>query len=161
MQQKKGITLVEIVVAAAILALAFIPVVNLISRSATSTVKVGNYAKASDLLAKLMEELTYHPMGLYEEKLPKLLDGSEVQIGEEFYSQTVKNLQELAKDDKEFWVEAKAKAETNKHKQIVELGIYAQISWNERGQKTATGEPERSLRDYSLIFNSEARLDKE
>lgn len=161
MRQKLGVTLIEIVVAAAILALAFIPIVNLISKSAVSTVKVGNYAKASDLLSKFMEEVTYHPMALYEEKLPQLLEGGEVVITDEFYTQTSKSIEDLAKEDKEFWIEAKAKAETNKYKQIVELGIYAQISWHERGQKDATGEAERSLRDYSLIFNSEARLDKE
>lgn len=56
-----GVTLLEVVIAAAILAIAFIPIVNLLSSSATTTVKVGNYAKASDLLAKFMEEVKHVP----------------------------------------------------------------------------------------------------
>lgn len=154
-----GVTLIEVVIAAAILALAFIPIVNLISSSATTTVKVGNYAKASDLLAKFMEEVKHVPMKVYEEKIPQLLAGEEATIPEEFYQDTLKSFTELKKEDKEFWLENKIKAEVNNYKQIVELGISAQITWKEKGNKEATSQPDRSLRDYALIFNSEAKLD--
>ena len=63
----RGLTMVEVLVAIAIIVIAFIPLVNLISSNAVTTVKVGNYARASGVLTKFMEELKHIPIKKFQE----------------------------------------------------------------------------------------------
>ena len=162
MKNKKGFTVVEVVVAAFILAVAFIAIGKVISSSSTNSVKVANKAKAADLMAKLMEEIKHIPIKVYEEKMPDLFTSTEnVKLPEEFYQDVTKDLNELKDSgDKEFWFsEVSAKAECNDYKQIIELHISCQIDWREKGGQKDTSQREQSLRDYAVIFNSEAKLD--
>jgi len=62
------------------------------------------------------------------------------------------------KADKEFWLEATMQASKNDFGQLVEISFKAEIFWRERGNRDATSEPERSLRDFALIFNPETRF---
>ncbi len=161
MRLKNGITLVEVVVAAFILVIAFIPIYRLMSHSATVSVKVGNAAKAADLMAKFMEEVKHTPLKLYEEKMS--INGANeytITIPEEFYADTTKAIEELKKEeDKEFWIEkTEAKAKVNKYKQIVEMCVSCQINWKEKGNRDASSQRDQFLRDYGLIFNAEAKL---
>ena len=64
----RGWSLVEVMIAVAVIVIAFIPVVNLVSSNAVSTVKVGNYAKAAGLLSKFMEEVKHVPIKKYQEE---------------------------------------------------------------------------------------------
>ncbi|NCB37128.1 MAG: hypothetical protein EOM80_00030 [Erysipelotrichia bacterium] len=152
----RGWSLVEVLVAVAILVIAFIPVVNLVSSNAVSTVKVGNYARAASLLAKFMEEVKHVPIKKYQEECPELLSGASVDVPEKFYPDTLDSIKEL-KTEKEFWLKTSMKASKNDFGQLVELAFSAEVIWHERGDKSAEGEPERSLRDYALIFNPETR----
>lgn len=154
--KKKAVTLVEILIAVGIIVIAFIPVVNLVSSNAVSTVKVGNYAKASALMTKFLEEVKHTPFSEFQKDYETLRSGDSIQVPEKYYPDTLASLNEL-KRDKEFWIEASMKAATNDFNQLIEIAFNAEIFWKERGDKNQENEPTRSVRDYALVFNPEAR----
>lgn len=154
--KNRGWSLVEILIAVGIIVIAFIPVIRLISSNAVSTVKVGNYSKASGLLTKFMEEVKHVPFSRYQDECPEVANGEPVKVPEKFYPDTLASLVEL-KDDKEFWLESTMKASKNDFGQLVEIAFSCEIKWHERGDKTAVSQEERNLRDYALIFNPETR----
>lgn len=137
--------------------LAFIPVIRLVSSNAVNTVKVGNYSKASGLLTKFIEEVKHVPFKRYQEECPELMNGESVKVPEKFYADTIASINELKKD-KEFWLEAQMKASKNDFGQLVEIAFTCEIRWHERGDKSATNQEERYLRDYAIIFNPESRF---
>jgi len=153
---KRAFTLVEILIAVAIIVVAFIPVVNLVSSNAVSTVKVGNYAKASALMTKFLEEVKHVPFSEYHKDYDTLRSGNSIQVPEKYYPDTLASLNEL-KQDKEFWIEATMKASANDFDQLIEIAFNAEIFWKERGDKAQENEPNRSVKDYALVFNPEAR----
>jgi len=157
MKRSRGWSLLEVLVAVAIIVIAFIPLVNMVSSNAVSTVKVGNYAKASGLLTKLLEEVKHVPFSRYQQNYDQLQGGEPVAVPVEFYPDTLASIEEM-KADKEFWLEATMQASKNDFGQLVEISFKAEIFWRERGNRDATSEPERSLRDFALIFNPETRF---
>lgn len=157
MKPLKGFTLVEVMVAVAVIVAAFIPLVYMVSSNAVSTVKVGNYAKASGLLTKFLEEVKHVPFSRYHKNYDQLKSGEAVAVPVEFYPDTIASLEEMKKD-KEFWLETSMRASKNDFSQLVEISFKATIFWRERGNRSETSQPERSLRDFALIFNPEARF---
>ncbi len=157
MKSSRGWSLLEVLIAVAIIVIAFIPLINLVSSSAVSTVKVGNYAKASGLLTKFLEEVKHVPFSRYQKNYDQLKGGEPVAVPVEFYPDTLASIEEMKKD-KEFWLEATMQASKNDFDQLVEISFKAEIFWRERGNRDATSEPERSLRDFALIFNPETRF---
>ena len=153
---KKGLTLVEVLVAVAVIVIAFIPIVNLVSSNAVSTVKVGNYAKASALMTKFLEEVKHVPFSIYQEQYDELQAGTPVPVPVKYYPDTLASIEEMKKD-KEFWIEATMKASKNDYSQLVEIAFSTELYWHERGDKSQTNEAKRSLKDYALIFNPEAK----
>lgn len=153
----RGLTMVEVLVAIAIIVIAFVPLVNLISSNAVTTVKVGNYAKASGLLTKFMEEVKHIPIKKFQEDAPDIMNGNPIDVPVAFYPDTIASLEEMKKE-KEFWLKASMKAAKNEVGQLVEIAISAEVLWHERGDKTAANEPVRNLRDFALIFNNETRF---
>ena len=157
MKSSRGWSLLEVLIAVAIIVIAFIPLINLVSSSAVSTVKVGNYAKASGLLTKFLEEVKHVPFSRYQKNYDQLKGGEPVAVPVEFYPDTLASIEEMKKD-KEFWLEATMQASKNDFDQLVEISFKAEIFWRERGNRDATSEPERNLRDFALIFNPETRF---
>ncbi|PKL46503.1 MAG: hypothetical protein CVV42_16170 [Candidatus Riflebacteria bacterium HGW-Riflebacteria-2] len=157
MKRSSGWSLLEVLIAVAIIVIAFIPLVNLVSSNAVSTVKVGNYAKASGLLTKFLEEVKHVPFSRYQKNYDQLKGGEPVAVPVEFYADTLASIEEM-KNDKEFWLEATMQASKNDFGQLVEISFKAEIFWRERGTRSDTSEPERSLRDFALIFNPETRF---
>lgn len=154
--QSKGLTLVEVLVAVAVIVIAFIPIVNLVSSNAVSTVKVGNYAKASGLMTKFLEEVKHIPFPVYQEQYEELQAGTPVAVPVKYYPDTLASIEEMKKD-KEFWIEATMKASKNEYSQLVEIAFIVELYWHDRGDKSQTNEAKRSLKDYALIFNPEAK----
>ncbi|HAE37994.1 MAG TPA: hypothetical protein DCG57_05055 [Candidatus Riflebacteria bacterium] len=157
MNRCKGLSLLEVLVAVAVIVIAFIPLINMVSSNAVSTVKIGNYAKASGLLTKFLEEVKHVPFARYQKNYEQLQGGEPVAVPVEFYSDTLASIEEM-KQDKEFWLEATMKASKNDFGQLVEIAFKAEVFWRERGNRSETSEPERSLRDFALIFNPETRF---
>jgi type II secretory pathway pseudopilin PulG len=157
MNKAGGWSLLEVLVAVAVIVIAFIPLVNMVSSNAVTTVKVGNYAKASGLLTKFLEEVKHVRFTRYQQNYEQLQGGEAVAVPVEFYPDTLASIEELKKD-KEFWIEATMKASKNDFDQLVEIAFKAEIFWRERGTRNDTSEPQRSLRDFALIFNPEARF---
>ncbi len=153
----RGWSLIEVLIAVAIIVIAFIPLANLVSSNAVSTVKVGNYAKASGILTKFMEEVKHVPFKKYQEEMPELAGGTPVDVPQKFYPDTLASLVEMKKE-KEFWLKTSMKAAKNDFGQLVEISVSAEVLWHERGDKSAGNEPERNLRDFALIFNHETRF---
>ncbi|HNX78071.1 MAG TPA: prepilin-type N-terminal cleavage/methylation domain-containing protein [Candidatus Rifleibacterium sp.] len=153
----RGWSLVEVMVAVAIIVIAFVPLVNLITSNAVSTVKTGNYAKASAILTKFLEEVKHVPIKKYQEDIPELMAGTQIEVPVKFYPDTLASLEELKKE-KEFWLKTTMKASKNEYEQLVEIAISAEVQWHERGDKTAAAEPVRNLRDFALIFNPETKF---
>ncbi|MEW6709067.1 MAG: hypothetical protein AB1403_04525 [Candidatus Riflebacteria bacterium] len=153
---RKGWSLVEVLIAAGVIVIAFIPLVNLVSTNAVSTAKMGYYSMASGVLTKFMEEVKHVPFSRYQTECPELSGGTPIKVPEKFFPDTIASLNELKKD-KEFWLEHSMKAAKNEYGQLVEIAFTCEIRWHEKGDKSATGQEERKLRDYALIFNPESR----
>ena len=153
----RGWSLIEVLVAVAIIVIAFIPLVNLISSNAVSTVKVGNYAKASGILTKFMEEVKHVPIKKYQDDIPDLMNGTQIDVPTKFYPDTLASLVEMKKE-KEFWLKASMKGSKNDFGQLVEISVSAEVLWHERGDQSAGKEPVRNLRDFALIFNPETKF---
>lgn len=157
LHKRGAFTFIEVLVAIAIIVVAFIPLVNMVSSNAVTTVKVGNYAKASGLMTKFLEEVKHVPFSAYNELFDSLKGGESIPVAEKFYPDTLASIETLKKD-KEFWIEASMKASVNAYNQLVEIAFTAEIFWHERGDKSQENQPKRSLRDFALIFNPETRF---
>lgn len=62
---KKGVTLVEILIGVAIIAMAFLSILGVIQFANKSTVKISNYSKAMRIAQEFIEEFKHVPMARY------------------------------------------------------------------------------------------------
>lgn len=157
---RKGVTLLEIVIAAFILAIAFIPVLRVVDFGAVATVKVGNQARAARLAQQLIEECKHVPFQVYQRSptYNDLADGVSEDIMEDFYKETAKSIQDFFDENRdsfrEYGKEAKLRLRKNELQQIVEVWFDVEIFW----QDSADGEGvRRVVRAGNAYYNTEAR----
>lgn len=63
---RRGVSLVEILVAVSVAAFAFFPILRLYSHSVRDSMKISEYAHARELAAKTMDEVLAHPFDEFE-----------------------------------------------------------------------------------------------
>lgn len=156
---RAGITLVEILVAAGIIALAFIPLMRLISGNYTATAKTSNQSKAAAILNRLIEEVKHVPFATYAKECPEVMQEKPFAVPAKYYPETISAIDEQKKtDDREFWIETKMTGSKNDAGQLVEIYFEAEIKWRDMGGKAATNQPEHRLRAATLVFNPETKF---
>lgn len=155
-----GITLLEIVIAASVLALAFIPILRVVDFGAVSTSKLGHYAKATKLVQELIEECKHVPFKVYQRHYQDLASGNTFDVHPQFYKETGKSIEAFFEENKDFMkdygCEAHLKAKKNDLEQIVEVWFEVEIFWRELGNKDNDKAPLRSVRCANAYYNSEA-----
>ncbi|RCK79035.1 MAG: hypothetical protein OZSIB_0377 [Candidatus Ozemobacter sibiricus] len=159
MARQPGFTLVEIMVAVAIVAIAFIPILGLITTDYTLATKTVNQSKGGALVSKLIEEVKHVPFATYQKECPELLQEKPLPIPEKYYPETSASLLALKQAaDREYWLEATMQGAKNEAGQLVEIYFQAEIRWRDRGGRETTTQEERRLRAAALIFNPETKF---
>ncbi len=160
MKRKSGTTLVEIVIAALILAVAFIPILKLVDFGSVSTAKIGHYAKATRLAQELIEECKHVPFKTYQRQYEGLGSGESFTINEEYYKETKKSIDSFLTESKDklkdFTCSANLKAKKNDLNQIVELWFEVVISWRDLGAHDNANQAERTIKVGNAYFNAES-----
>ncbi len=159
-QKPVGATLIEIVIAAFILAVAFIPILRLVDFGSVSTAKTGHYAKATRLAQELIEECKHVPFKVYQKHYSDLASGNAFDVHPQFYKETAKSIESFFKDNidalKDYGCTATLKAKKNDLDQIVEVWFEVEIFWRDKGLKEDDRTGRRVVRAGNAYYNSEA-----
>jgi len=157
---RHGVTLLEIVIAAFILAVAFIPILRLVDFGSASTAKVGHYAKATRLAQELIEECKHVPFNVYQKHYSDLASGNTFDVHPQFYKETAKSIESFFAENidsiKDYGCSATLKAKKNDLDQIVEVWFEVEIFWRDKGKKEDERFGRRVVRAGNAYFNSEA-----
>lgn len=160
--RRNAATLVEILIAAFILALAFIPLLGLVDFGSVSTIKMGNMAKATRLAQELLEECKHVPFKLYENEYPGLAEDTEEVVNPEFYKKTKENIEAFKKEGetkgnlKDFLYEAKFKFKKNSINQISEIWFTVEINWVDKGSSEGVSkDQQRRVKVATAYSNTE------
>ncbi|MDD3148560.1 MAG: hypothetical protein PHD82_14800 [Candidatus Riflebacteria bacterium] len=158
--QKYGATLIEIVIAAFILAVAFIPILRLVDFGSVSTAKTGHYAKATRLAQELVEECKHVPFKVYQKHYSDLASGNSFDVHPQFYKETAKSIETFFTENKDslkdYGCTATLKAKKNDLDQIVEVWFEVEIFWRDKGKKEDERFGRRVVRAGNSYYNSEA-----
>lgn len=161
MPGKNGVTLIEIVISALILAVAFIPILRVVNFGSKSTAKIGNYAKAARLAQQLIEECKHVPFKVVQKTYTGLKDNQEFDVNPQFYKQTQKSIEKFFNDNKsamkDYGFTAKLKPHLNALNQITEVWFNVEIFWRDMGKKDDAKRPKRIVRAGNAYYNSEAK----
>lgn len=151
-------TLIEILIAAVILAMAFLPVLRVVSFGGVSTVKTTTTSKATRLAQELIEEAKHVPFSIYQRECPTLDQGAPLPIPEAFYEKTMKNIDEFKNDKnlKSFEHTATLQGMKNDVGQVTELWFEVEVRWQERGADSGKLQEPRKVRAGNCLFNPEA-----
>ena len=156
----RGVTLLEVVIAAFVLAIAFLPILRVVNFGSVSTVKIGNYAKASKLAQELIEECKHVPFKVYQKEYEKLGSGESFPVNPQFYKNTSKSMEEFFDEKKgfvkDFDCKAELKAKKNAMNQIVEIWFNVEILWREKGKADDKRFAERRVRAGNAYFNADS-----
>ncbi len=159
-RNKFGATMIEIVIAVFILAIAFFPILRVVDVGSVNTAKIGNYAKATRLAQELIEECKHVPFKVYQKQYADLGSGESFDIHPQFYKETQKSLESFLKESKDklkdFDCTATLKAKKNELNQIVEVWFNVEMTWRDMGAANNTKFAERKVRVGNAYFNSEA-----
>lgn len=157
MNNSKGTSLMEIVIAIFIIACAFIPILRLVDFGSSSTSKINNYEKATRLAQDLIEECKHVPFKVYQQLYSELGNNEQYEINPEFYKDTQKSIEDFEKNSldflKDFNCDAYLKVKKNDLGQIIELWFEVDISWYDMGNTTDKNGQLRSVRAGSAYFN--------
>lgn len=160
MKPKSGVTLLEIVIAAMILGIAFIPILRMVDFGSVSTTKVGHYAKATRLAQELIEECKHVPFKVYQKQYADLGSGESFDVHPQFYKETAKSIEAFFEENqdsmKDYGCIATLKAKKNALEQIIEVWFEVEIFWRDKGQKDDERFGRRIVRAGNAYFNSEA-----
>ncbi|MBI3038580.1 hypothetical protein HYY75_05940 [bacterium] len=146
-----GVTLLEIIIAAMIVAIALIPVLSSIQYGNKATVKVNNYSKAERLAQELIEECKHIPVRVYYKDYNALVADKWEVVNEQYFPKTKEVLNDFGKTLKSFsW---KAELKVVKPSEIIrEIWIRVAMAWKEGDSNVVT----RELRLANAIYNPEA-----
>jgi prepilin-type N-terminal cleavage/methylation domain-containing protein len=160
MFHNRGVTLLEILIAAFILAIAFIPILRTVDYGTTSTAKVGHYAKATRLAQELIEECKHVPFKVYQKHYSDLASGDSFTVHPQFYKETSKSIEAFFEENsdtmKDYGCEANLTARKNDLDQITEVWFEVEIFWRDKGTKDDERFGRRVVRAGNAYYNAEA-----
>ncbi|HNV69909.1 MAG TPA: hypothetical protein PKO06_09440 [Candidatus Ozemobacteraceae bacterium] len=154
--RSRGVGMLEILIAAAIIAVAFIPILSAIQFGNRSTVKINNYSKAAKLAQSLIEECKHTPIKKYAEKYKSTPDKTLTDIAEEYYPVSAKEFKEFGKSLKDFKYKAQLKPlrHPDDKDKLREVWIQVEVNWRE-GDGTTVNQP-RTLRIGNALHNPDS-----
>jgi len=154
----KGLTLIEILIAVAIITMAFFPIMSTVQFGNKSTVKINNYSKATHIAQGLIEECKHVPVKIYQETptYKDLLEGNWELVSEDFYPKSKKEFEAFQSEIKSLTYKPELKIIRNpeNNDQIKEIWIRVQITWKE-GDGTTDQKP-REVWVGNAIHNPES-----
>lgn len=156
---RRAVTLLEILIAAVIVALAFLPVLRVVGFGGISTQKTNATSRATRLVQELIEEVKHVPFSVYQREVPNLDQGTPVPIPAKFYEKTAKSIADFKNTDKnikDFSHTATLTGSKNSVGQVVEIWFEVEIKWQERGASADVGQESRKVRAGNSLFNPEA-----
>ncbi|GAB4269716.1 MAG: hypothetical protein Kow0029_05920 [Candidatus Rifleibacteriota bacterium] len=160
MKRKSGVSLLEIVISAFILAVALIPILRLVDFGSVSTAKVGHYAKATRLAQELIEECKHVPFKVYQKHYADLASGESFTVHPQFYKETAKSIEAFFEENKDtmkdYGCNANLKAKKNDLDQISEVWFEVEIFWRDKGKKEDERFGRRIVRAGNAYYNAEA-----
>lgn len=160
MKKTQGLSLLEIVLSAFILAVAFIPILRMVDFGSASTAKVGHYAKATRLAQELVEECKHVPFKVYQKHYAELASGESFTVHPQFYKETSKTIETFFEENKDtmkdYGCNANLKAKKNDLEQIVEVWFEVEVFWRDKGQKDDERFGRRIVRAGNAYYNAEA-----
>jgi len=160
MRLRSGISLLEVVICALIMAVAFIPVLRLVSVGSTYTVNIGNNARAARLTQQLIEECKHVPFQVYQQTYAGLENGGKFIISEHFYQDTNKSIEQFWQDNKDafrqYGLDANLRAIVNDFQQIVEIWFEVEIFWEDIAGGDGDGPGRRIVKAGGAYYNPEA-----
>jgi Tfp pilus assembly protein PilV len=164
---RRGISVVEILVAALFLALLVIALGRLLSGTDAHSFRLGHLARATRLAQQLVEECQSRPISDYQNVFPPDLGTDPHELDSAFFPNTEASLiafrEEHQKSLQNFSRTMRARLVRNRLNQIREIWLEAEIRWTDRvpaaaeTSTTATASAPRSLRAGGLIVSLEAR----
>lgn len=159
LKKRSAATLIEVVIAIFILAIAFLPIMRVVDYGSTSTTKIGHYAKATRLAQDLIEECKHVPFKVYQTTYGELAEGQSFIINEEFYKDTKKSIDDFREESKdklkEFDCQANLKVKKNDLQQICEIWFEVEIGWYDLGKIGDEKGTKRTVKVGNAYFNSE------
>ncbi|MBF0407043.1 MAG: hypothetical protein HQM10_06805 [Candidatus Riflebacteria bacterium] len=160
--RKSAMSLLEVVLAAVIICLAFLPILRVVDFGSVSTVKVNTYSKAARLAQELIEECKHVPFKVYQNNpnYKNLADNVYEIVQQDYYRKTMKSIEEFMEQNKQslkdFGYDARLKVKRNNLNQIKEIWFEVEIKWRERGKKDEIAQQELRVRAGNAMYNSEA-----
>lgn len=149
----KGVTLIEIVIAVFIVAIALIPILYTVQYGNKSTVKVNNYAEVAKLAQGLIEECKHVPFWRYRDNYQGLARDTWEVVNQNYYPKTYAAIDQFKTVLKSLDLKAELKIVKN-NDLIREVWIRVHATWKE-GDGTTDQTP-RELRLANAIRNPEA-----
>ena len=157
-----GFSLVEVMIAIAIVVIGLFAFLRLASRGYAFTTSYNHEAKAAQLLHQLLEETSFVPFAEINRVCGSSLQNEWIDIPELLYPKTLESLADFrsaqSKSWKDFGHTAKIKARRNELGQIVLLSMKVSLSWRVLGKVDNQSSPLREVRDGTIVSNPEAIL---
>jgi hypothetical protein len=160
--RRAGLSLVEVMIAVFIMAIAFFPILRLVDFGSVSTAKINNYSRATRLAQQLIEECKHVPFKVYqrEPSYANLADGVLCDIHPQFYKKTGASIEQFVNENKgilkEFGLNAQLRFKRNALNQVQEIWLQVEIKWRERGKLENETQPLRVVRAGNAMHNAEA-----
>lgn len=148
-----GVTLLEIVMAVFIVAIALIPILYTVQYGNKSTVKINNYAEVAKLAQGLIEECKHVPFWRYRDNYQGLARDTWEVVNQNYYPKTYEAIEKFKAVLKSLDLKADLKL-VKKDDLIREVWIRVHATWKE-GDGTTEQAP-RELRLANAIRNPEA-----
>jgi len=148
-----GMTLLEILIAAAIIAIALIPILRSVQFGNKATVKINNYSEVAKLAQGLIEECKHIPFNRYRDNYKGLAKDKWETVNQNYYPKTYEGIDQFKKLLKSLELNAQLKL-VKKDETIREIWIQVSATWKE-GDGTTDNAP-RELRLANAIRNPES-----
>ena len=131
----------------------------MVDYGSTNTTKIGHYAKATRLAQELIEECKHIPFKIYQKQYQDLQENTPFTINEDYYKETLKNIEAFKTENKdkikEFDYKAELMTKKNDLGQIVEVWFQVQIGWYDMGGIEGNSREKRLVKAGNAYFNSE------
>jgi len=154
--EKNGVTLIEILIAVAIVGVAFLAILSAVQYGNKSTVKISNYSKAMRIAQEFIEEFRHHPISMFlaDGDIVKAQNWFEANAGK-YCPKSMQSVEAFKKELKSLKFEPQVKVTKSPSEMISNILLKVNIDWKE-GDGTTEGTKVRQIRLANAIHNPSA-----
>lgn len=157
MNNRQGLSTLEIMIGVLIIAIAFLPAFRVIQYGSKATVKVNNYSKVARLAQGLIEECKHVPFKIYVKDYQEMASGETFVVNQNYYPKTLENIEAASSEIKSLRIEAELTVKKETDNRISEVWIRVKANWKE-GDGTTQGDVDRELRLGNAIRNPDCYM---